>query len=147
MRNRKLLITLLVMAILLVGIVVLLRQTNTQNDTPLANNGDKPKTEKPTKTDPEKTKKQKSTQQPGNTPKIKELQKGNTGSTAKAASNNNSNVQFVRGINKTTQNKSKPVLNNQTRRAHEITRLKNEIKQEINPAEKAKLQKRLNSLQ
>ncbi len=143
MKNRKLLLTLLALAVLIVGVTLLLRQTNTQNDTSLANNGKQPKTEKPTKTDPEKTKKN---QPSGNTPKIKELQKG-VSPVAKAASNNNSNVKFIPGINKTPQSKSKPALNNETWKVKEIIKLKNDIQQETNPAYKAKLQKRLNSLQ
>lgn len=145
MRNRKLLITVFIVAVLVVGVVLLLKQTDTQNDSPLANNGNQPKTEKPTKTDPEKTKKLKATQQSANTPKIKELQSQNN-QKAKTTSNNNSNVKFTLGINKTTQNKSKPALNNQDAKAQEIIRLKNQIRQETNPAYKAKMQKRLNSL-
>lgn len=143
MRNRKLVLTLLALAVLIVGVTLLLRQTNTQNDTSMANNDKQPKTEKPTKTDPEKAKK---SQPSGNTPKIKELQKGASQIT-KAASNNNSNVKFIPGINKTPQSKSKPALNNETWKAKEIIKLKNDIQQETNPAYKAKLQKRLNSLQ
>ncbi len=155
MKNRKLTITILFAVVLIIGFVMLLRQTNTKNDTSLATNGDKPKTEKPTKQPNTDGVKLKANKQVITTP-IKAIRGGKT--TANPATNqDNSNIRLVAPGNRKAST-TKPTVNNSNIRLipggvqgaskeQEIQKLNKMLQNASSPAEKAKIKSKLNTVQ
>lgn len=125
MKNRKLLLTLLALVVLIAG-VVLLKQNNISKDASIAHNGTDPKTEKPAK----KSQQVKPTQ---SKPGLKV--------------SNDVKPMTIKPANSAQKAATKPAFNKAEWKAEEIKKLKAEIQQTTDPAYKAKLQKRLNSLQ